>query len=225
MIYDAGLLLAARSGHVAELVKTQEHTESNKSRHSEWADPAYFLSEMINSTCQWSRSSLSTNSLSSNRFISISWKIFIHSVKFLHLCRISASTEKISCAKSKESDSLLFSVGLYSDVSKMFSAIFPPWLCQPMPSHKYTSFQFTFLGLFIKIDPFVQDYTLSWLQRCQLAFLWGVYLNVSTMRFAALPLRLLKLPLVHLVAGRHPKYAEVQSECEPNHFLIPDLEI
>lgn len=225
MIYGAALLLAARSGHVAKPVKTHKHTESNKSRHSEWADSAYFWSEMINFTCQWSRISLSTNNLSSNRFISISWKIFIHSVRFLHLCRISASTEKISCAKSKESDSLLFSVGLYSDVSKMFSAIFPSWLCQPVPSHKYTSFQFTFLGLFIKIDPFVQDYTHSWLQCCHLAFLWGVYLNVSTIRFAALPLRLLKLPLVHLVAGRHPKYSEVQSQYEPNHFLIPVLKI
>lgn len=183
MIYVAGLLLAARSGHVAKLVKTHKHTESNRGRHSEWADFAYFLSDMINLTCRWSRSSLSTNSLSSNRVISISWKIFAHGVEFLHLCQISAPTEKISCAKSKESDSLLFSVGLYPDGSKMFSAIFPPWLCQPMPSHKYTSFQLTFLGLFIKIEPFVQDYTHSWLQCCHLAFLWGVYLNVSNNTF------------------------------------------
>lgn len=57
MIYGAGLLLAARSGHVAKLVKTVEYTESDKSSylHSgphERADSAYFLSEMINSTCQ-----------------------------------------------------------------------------------------------------------------------------------------------------------------------------
>lgn len=36
-----------------------------------------------------------------------------------------------------------------------------------------------------------------------------LFKSVSTMLFPALPLHLLKLPLVHLVAGRHPKYAEV----------------
>lgn len=38
--------------------------------------------------------------------------------------------------------------------------------------------------------------------------------------FPVLPLHLLELPLVHLEAGKHPKYAEVKPQCEPNHFLI-----
>ena len=103
------------------------------------------------------------------------------------------------------------------DVFKMSSTTFLPWLCQPKPSHKSTSFQFSFLGLFIKIDffSFLFFFFFTRLhsllaQMFPLAVPLGcLFKSVSTKLFPALPLHLLKLPLLHLVAGIHPKYAEV----------------
>lgn len=91
---------------------------------------------------------------------------------------LKASREETSCAKSEESGSLLLLLlFFFPDAFKLFSTTFLPCLFPPKPSHKYTSFQLSFLGLFIK-KLFLQDYIHSWLEHSHLAFLWGVYLNL-----------------------------------------------
>lgn len=61
----------------------------------------------------------------------------------------------------------------------MFSTTFLPWLCPPKPSHKYTSFQFSFLGLFIKIALFFHKITFTLGSSSPIWRSLGVFIQIS----------------------------------------------
>lgn len=186
--------------------------------YTEWTVliTAYVLLEIVNSLCWWNSfstinvynfSSVRVSQTSREAFISdihifISMSEFLHHVA-RHMC--SFQRRNITC-KIK---GIRLSSFFFPDVFKMFSTTVLQWLCPPKPSHKYTSFQFSFLGLFIKIDFFTRLHSLlAW--TFPFGFPQGcLFKSVSTILFPALPLHLLKLLLVHLEVGRHPKYAEV----------------
>ncbi len=118
-------------------------------------------------------------SLSSNRFTLINWKVFRYSIQISSSVLQDTSTvsrEETSCAKSKESGTLLFF--FFQMFSKCFQLSFCP-VCPPKPSQATNTLHFNLVFWVYSLKKtFLQDYIHSWLEHSHLAFLWGVYLNL-----------------------------------------------
>lgn len=98
---------------------------------------------------------------------------------------------------------------IFPDGLKMFTATFQPKVCEPKSNHKYTLFQFSFLHLLIKEDFFFYKIAFTLGFKILIWHASGMFIQICFQSSFSLPLYPLILPLVHLVAGRHPKYAEV----------------